>query len=138
MLAAVHRIKTAADVSKEADDDDVSALWNFTLLTQPAKLAFRAQHLTPKPKSPGILSLRTPVHLYGSFRHPDYGLDKGKLFLRAGAAVALALVNPLTALIPLIETGPGKDTDCARLLAPVQAAKQQANATGTAPPKVRQ
>ena len=92
-------------------------------------------NVAPKPKNPGILSLRTPVHLYGSFRHPDYGLDKGKLILRAGSAVALALINPLTALIPLIETGPGKDTDCARLLAPVQGARLQANATGTAPPK---
>ena len=90
--------------------------------------------VVPKPKSPGILSLRTPVHLYGSFRNPEYSLDKGKLMLRAGTAVALALVNPLTALIPLIETGPGTDTDCARLLSPVQGAKQQAKATGTAPP----
>ncbi len=93
--------------------------------------------IVPKPKRPGILSLRTPVHLFGSFRHPDFGLDQGRLALRAGAAVALALVNPLTALIPLIETGPGQDTDCARLLAPVQGAKQQAKATGTAPPKPR-
>ena len=92
-------------------------------------------NVAPKPKRPGILSLRTPVHLYGSFRHPDYGLDKGKLLLRAGSAVALALVNPFSALLPLIETGPGKDTDCARLLAPVQGAQLQAHATGRAPPK---
>ena len=91
--------------------------------------------VAPKPKKPGILSLRTPVHLYGSFRHPDFGLDKGRLVLRAGAAAALAIVNPLSALIPLIETGPGKDTDCARVLAPVQGAQQQASATGTAQPK---
>ena len=64
--------------------------------------------VVPKPKKPGILSLRTPVHLFGSFRHPDFGLDKRQLALRAGAAVALALVNPLTALIPLIETGPNR------------------------------
>ena len=91
--------------------------------------------VVPKPKHPGILSLRTPVHLYGSFRHPEFELDKGKLILRAGGAVALALVNPLAALIPLIETGPGTDTDCGRLLAPVQGATQQARATGNAPPK---
>jgi uncharacterized protein involved in outer membrane biogenesis len=101
-------------------------------------ISLKDEHLdiliVPKPKRPGILSLRTPVHLFGSFRHPDFGLDKGRLALRAGAALALALVNPLTALIPLIETGPGQDTDCVRLLAPVQGAKQQAKATGTAPP----
>ena len=91
--------------------------------------------VSPKPKKPGILSLRTPVHLYGSFRHPDFELDKGQLMARAGGAIALALVNPLAALIPLIETGPGTNTDCARLLAPVQGARQQAKATGNAPPK---
>ncbi len=85
--------------------------------------------LEPKPKRPGILSLRTPVHVFGSFRNPDYSLEKGPLLLRAGAAIALAVVNPLAALIPLIETGPGQDTDCARLLAPVQGARQQAGAS---------
>ena len=91
--------------------------------------------VSPKPKKPGILSLRTPVHLYGSFRHPDFELDKGQLLVRAGGAIALALVNPLAALIPLIETGPGTNTDCARLLAPVLGATQQAKATGSTLPK---
>jgi uncharacterized protein involved in outer membrane biogenesis len=91
--------------------------------------------VVPKPKNPGILSLRTPVHLYGSFRHPEYGLDKGQLALRAGATAALALLNPLTALLPLIETGSGKDTNCGNVLAPVQGAEQQARATGMALPK---
>jgi AsmA family protein len=80
----------------------------------------------PKPKNPGILSLRTPVRVYGSFRNPDYSLDKGQLMLRAGASAALALVNPFAALIPLIETGPGQETNCSRLLAPVQDAQRQA------------
>ncbi|HEY9065423.1 MAG TPA: AsmA family protein [Burkholderiaceae bacterium] len=72
--------------------------------------------IAPQPKHPGILSLRTPVRLFGSFRHPDYELDKKKLALRAGGAVALATVAPLAALIPLIETGPGSDVHCERLL----------------------
>lgn len=91
--------------------------------------------LEPKPKKPGILSLRTPVQLHGSFRHPDFSLDKGPLFMRAGGAIALALVNPLAALLPLIETGPGTSTDCARVLAPLQGAQEAAAATGKALPK---
>lgn len=91
--------------------------------------------VAPKPKKPGILSLRTPVYLQGSFRHPKFGLDKERLALRAGSAVVLALVNPLTALLPLIETGPGKDTDCFKLLAPVQGAQAQAETTGSKLPK---
>jgi uncharacterized protein involved in outer membrane biogenesis len=91
--------------------------------------------VAPKPKKPGILSLRTPVQLHGTFRHPEFGLDKGRLALRAGSAIVLALVNPVTALLPLIETGPGKNTDCFQLLAPVQGAQQQAQATGAALPR---
>ena len=71
--------------------------------------------ITPRPKRAGILSLRTPVRLYGSFRHPDYSLEKTPLALRVGASVALALVAPLAALLPLIESGPGVDADCAHL-----------------------
>lgn len=96
------------------------------------KFAFTVE---PKPKKPGLLSLRTPVNLHGSFRHPDFSLEKGPLIMRAGGALALGLINPLAAIIPLIETGPGTDTDCARVLAPVQGAQQQAQATSKALPK---
>jgi len=73
--------------------------------------------IAPQPKHPGILSLRSPVRLYGTFRHPDYELDKAKLALKAGGAIALGLLAPAAALIPLIETGPGADVDCAKLSA---------------------
>lgn len=88
--------------------------------------------IEPKPKRPGILSLRTPVHLSGTFRHPEFGIDKGKLALRAGSAVALALVNPFAMLVPLIETGPGEDANCLRGLAPGAGAKSPAGTASTA------
>jgi uncharacterized protein involved in outer membrane biogenesis len=81
--------------------------------------------IEPKPKKPGILSLRTPVRLYGSFRNPEFALEKAPLALRAGAVIGLAVVNPLAALIPLIETGPGAETDCAEVLGQVKGADQQ-------------
>jgi uncharacterized protein involved in outer membrane biogenesis len=89
--------------------------------------------VTPKPKKPGILSLRTPLNLYGSFRHPQYGLDRGKLVLRVGSALALGLISPFAAILPLIETGSGTDSDCAQILAPVQDAQRQASSTKTGP-----
>jgi AsmA family protein len=89
----------------------------------------------PKPKKPGILSLRTPVYVTGTFRHPQASLDKTQIALRAGGAVALALINPLAALLPLIETGPGKDTNCGKVLAPVRGSEQQAVTRGNALPK---
>jgi AsmA family protein len=71
--------------------------------------------VTPKPKRMGILSLRTPVQVFGSFKHADFKLEKGPLLARAGGAIALAAIAPLAALIPLIETGPGQTTDCSAL-----------------------
>ncbi len=84
--------------------------------------------LTPKPKNVGILSLRTPVRLYGRFNQADYELHKGPLLARAGSAVALLTVAPIAALLPLIETGPGQDSDCRRLQASagVKEAEKQA------------
>ncbi|MDB5802408.1 MAG: AsmA [Rhodocyclales bacterium] len=69
--------------------------------------------LKPEPKDRSILALRVPVRLHGSFAKPGYSLKAGELALRGGAAIALGLVNPLLALVPLIETGPGTNTDCA-------------------------
>lgn len=91
--------------------------------------------VAPKPKKPGFLSLRTPLYLYGSFRHPQYGLDKGKLVLRVGSTIALDLISPFAAVLPLIETGSGTDADCAHILAPVQGAQLQATSTKTGPAK---
>lgn len=82
--------------------------------------------IEPKPKKPDILSLRTPVRIHGSFRNPQFELEKGRLAARIGAAIALAVVNPLAALIPLIETGPGKETNCSEVLGSVKAARAQA------------
>jgi hypothetical protein len=53
------------------------------------------------------------VRLYGSFTRPGYRFEKGPLLARAGGAIALAAAAPLAALLPLVETGPGKTTDCA-------------------------
>lgn len=68
--------------------------------------------LKPEPKDRSILALRVPVMLHGSFAKPGYSVKTGELALRSGAAVALGFVNPLLALVPLIETGPGTNTDC--------------------------
>ena len=47
---------------------------------------------------------------------------------RTGAAVLLGtLLTPLAAIIPLIETGPGKDSDCGELIASIGKNSQPAN-----------
>ncbi|GAA4327949.1 hypothetical protein GCM10023144_13190 [Pigmentiphaga soli] len=89
------------------------------------KLAVR---LEPLPKDKSILSLRSPVNIIGTFGKPGFSIDKTRLFARAGAAVALGLINPLAALIPLIETGPGTDANCQALLSEVRGAAANSKA----------
>ena len=89
-----------------------------------------ALELRPQPKKPHVLSVRGPLHVRGSFTDVDISLDSS-VAARAGAAVALALVNPLAALIPLIETGGGEDSHCGEVLAPVAGAAQQARSGST-------
>ncbi len=63
--------------------------------------------VTPRDVSP--LALRTPLLVRGSFADPSVSVEKGKLGTRLGASALLALVNPLAALIPLIDVGSGAD-----------------------------
>lgn len=69
--------------------------------------------LTPQPKDVSLPVLRSPLSITGHFVDPDVKPVATPLLARGGAAVALALVNPLLAVIPLIETGPSRDSDCA-------------------------
>jgi uncharacterized protein involved in outer membrane biogenesis len=82
--------------------------------------------VAPKPKKVGVLSLRTPVRLYGSFKQPDFQIEKGPLLARAAGAVALAAAAPLAALLPLVETGPGTATNCEAVRRDAGPALQQA------------
>lgn len=74
--------------------------------------------LRPQTKSLRIFSLRAPLHLSGTFSNPRVSIDKGVLALKAGGAAVLATVAaPIAALLPLINTGPGQDSACGKLLA---------------------
>jgi uncharacterized protein involved in outer membrane biogenesis len=73
--------------------------------------------LRPEAKSLRIFSLRAPLHVSGPFSRPKVSVDKGVLAMKAGGAAALALAAPLAALLPLINTGPGQNSECGKLLA---------------------
>jgi hypothetical protein len=88
----------------------------------------------PYPKDTSILSLRSPLHVGGTFGAPEAGLDKGALAGRAGLAIALGAINPLLALAATIETGPGQDADCAATLREAGAPQAEARVNRTAPP----
>jgi uncharacterized protein involved in outer membrane biogenesis len=72
--------------------------------------------LDPHTKTTSPVALHSPIYVRGSFAKPVVGVDKGRVALRVAGAVALGLLNPLLALIPLVDAGPGKDSDCGQLV----------------------
>ena len=84
-------------------DTGDSALWvSGTLSLASEQLDLRAV-VAPKDFSP--LTLRTPLHVGGTFSAPAVGLEQGPLARKLGGAALLALINPFAALIPMIDTG---------------------------------
>jgi AsmA protein len=72
--------------------------------------------LNQKTKDTSPLALRSPIYVRGSFANPLVEVDRGRVAARALGAIALGMVNPLLTLIPLIDAGPGGDSDCAQLV----------------------
>lgn len=59
--------------------------------------------VVPRDFSP--LALRTPLRLSGTFAAPALSLDRKPLAGKVGLALLLALINPLAAIVPLIDPG---------------------------------
>jgi AsmA protein len=70
----------------------------------------------PKTKNTSPVALRSPIYVRGSFARPTLEVDRSRVALRAVSALTLGLINPLLALLPLVDAGPGQDSDCARLV----------------------
>lgn len=77
--------------------------------------------IVPRTKVSSVVALRSPVHVKGTFSNPQVGLDAGRIVTRSATALALGALNPLLALIPLFEAGPGEDTPCQELVNAVKA-----------------
>lgn len=84
------------------DTPDSTILVDGTLSLAREQLDLRAV-VTPRDFSP--LALRTPLRVGGSFAAPEVSVETGKLAGRVAASVLLALVNPLAALLPLLDPG---------------------------------
>ena len=83
-------------------------------------LAQEKLDLTIHPKTKGIriFSLRAPLYVQGDFKSPKVNIDKGVVALKSGGVIALGVLAPVTALLPLINIGSKEETDnkCALLL----------------------
>jgi uncharacterized protein involved in outer membrane biogenesis len=108
------------------DTDDSTVLVDGTLSLATETLDLRAV-VTPKDFSP--LALRAPLTVRGSFTAPVVGVDRSALGRKAAAAVVLAFINPLAALIPLID--PGDAEEAARAASGCQPLTQRAKLSRT-------
>jgi AsmA protein len=99
----------------------------------------------PKPKDKSIASLNSPLYLHGTFSQPRISPD-AKLVAKGVGAIVMGVLNPLLAVIPLINEGPGKDSPCGQMIASALAntkaaaagRSSAAGATGSAPqPELR-
>ena len=84
--------------------------------------------LKPEPKDRSIASLNSPLHVRGTFSKPEVGPDMGRLAGRGAGAVLLGILNPLLAVLPLLEEGKGKDSNCGKLIAAAGASAKAAAA----------
>ncbi len=100
-------------------DTPDSTVWiDGTLSLASEDLDLRAV-VSPKDASP--LALRTPLRVRGSLAKPVVSIEKAALGRKLASSFLLGLLNPLAALIPLIDLGDSDDAkrsaaDCQRLM----------------------
>jgi len=77
--------------------------------------------LVPRPKKPSLFALRGAITVHGQLGAPEVSVDTSRTAARGLAALALAAINPALALLPLADSGSGKDSDCVALTRQTQA-----------------
>jgi AsmA protein len=83
--------------------------------------------LNPHPKDKSIASLNSPLYIRGTFGAPKFAPDWKRLGTKGVGAIAMGLLNPLLAVLPLMKEGNEKDSPCAALIAEAtKSAKQSA------------
>lgn len=80
-----------------------SAVWVDGTLSLSSETMDLRVVVMPRDFSP--LALRTPLRVRGSFAAPEVSFDKGRVAGRLAASLALAIVNPLAGLLPLLDPG---------------------------------
>ena len=84
------------------DTTDTTVWVDGSLSLATESLNLRAMAL-PKDFSP--LTLRVPLNVTGSFAKPVVSLEKKPVGLKLAASVLVAIINPLAAVIPLLDPG---------------------------------
>lgn len=88
-------------------DTEDSALWLDGAVSLAKETLDLRVLVMPKDFSP--VSLRSPLHVTGTFADPQTTLEKRNIGLKLAGSVLLAMINPLAAFIPLLDTGDVKE-----------------------------
>jgi uncharacterized protein involved in outer membrane biogenesis len=72
--------------------------------------------VVPAPKTPTLISLRSPIDIDGTFKKVDVSIEKGPIAERGAIAAGLAVLAPPAAVVALFDPGMGKDADCVGLM----------------------
>lgn len=111
-FTVVNGLATARVVKMSTDDAIVQATGTISLGTEELDLRIKPESLEWK-----FFSLRSPLYVKGTLGNPDVGVEVAPLLLRAGAAIAAAVVAPAAlALIPITVPAADDDTHCKPLL----------------------
>jgi len=92
--------------------------------------------LTPAPKDKSIASLNSPLYIRGTFSEPKVSVDMNRVVAKGAGAVVIGFLEPLLAILPLLNKGDGKDSNCAALITAATSSGRSAasGATGKRPP----
>jgi AsmA protein len=80
-----------------------------TLVLSDGNINLNNEHLalrvTAKPKNFSPFTLRTPIHVDGSFLKPVVTLEKWPIARTVLASIVLGAINPLAAILPMLDLG---------------------------------
>ena len=88
--------------------------------------------LFPEPKDRSLASLNSPLYIRGPFKSPKVAPDWKKVATKGAGALIMGVINPLLAVIPLVNEGPGKDSNCGKLIAEATSKTKAAAAAANA------
>jgi len=87
--------------------------------------------LKPDPKDKSVASLNSPLYIRGTFSQPKVSVDMKRLAAKGAGAVVMGILNPVLAILPLLNRGEGKDSNCAALITAATSSARSAASGGT-------
>ncbi|WP_232415296.1 MULTISPECIES: AsmA family protein [Methylotenera] len=68
--------------------------------------------MAAKPKNMSPFTVRSPIHVKGSFKNPDVSIEKTPIVARVLGSIALAFIAPPAAILPFLDVGSGDESPC--------------------------